>query len=623
MRGDLKKVVIRLKYIARKDLKKNPKRRNPKFVESVFAINIHQIINKPPQQQQPQAHQQHPIYRAIASLFIMLVEEGEPPQTSENNDTTPNKTAEKQVEVDMQKDEPASPPPPPPPNEEVEKKQIQLGGSNPTNGNPAYALLTGIWTNNDDESDSKGEEVVVNIPITNIPIVLGRSWGSTAKDPHHVALPRDEKLLSRLHACIFYRDEKGGRLGCYEIVSEVNTGSSIATDKITYEPFNSNASDENGIDPDNIYRLPGMKQTDPLPQNGFYAIECLGRHTISVGDKKVTKGKQAMLEDGMPIRIASYCFYFLLPKDAAPINQTFKYSIKKAQGSDSLKKETSPKPKASEEAKLSKSEEVKEPPVKKSRKSEDYTSKLDNVSTTDLLSQLTTATESKDWSKEDQLVTATLGVRIVREAAKNSNIQKIAREQHGVTQRDIIDWYKAHALFSDFERLMMSKIEYKSYQSGITKAIQRAGYTRNESNPGKSRCTRWDLPADIPLVHAPSSPRSNSKSPRKSTEDTVKHTGDEVQKPTLNEELSAESVKTTGLKLPDQLNNESNEKATGLTLPDQLNNERNEKATGLTLPDQLNNESNEKATGIILPPADNAEDVPLSEVEKSLPPPKP
>ncbi|KAL7501806.1 hypothetical protein ACHAWX_000365 [Stephanocyclus meneghinianus] len=446
-----------------------------------------------------------------------------------------------------------------PPNEKVDETSLRLGGSDCTDGKPAYAVLTGIWTNNDDDSGSNEVESVT-IPITNLPVVLGRKWGSKDKDPHHVALPWDEKLLSRLHACIFYRDEKGGKLGSYEVASG-ESGSCVVSEKMIYKPFElDDEDDEDSSDPDNILRLPGMNQNAPLPKDGFYAIECLGRHTIRVGDKKVTKGKQAMLEDGIPIQIASYCFYFLLPKDAPSISQTFKYPIKKGQASPLKttastsntvdKKEQKNKSKEDNETKLpqttkdspkkDKEEESisdpKEPPAKKSRKSEEtftFTSKLDNVSTAELIEQLAASADSKEWTREDQLVSATLGIRIVRSAAQDSNIQKIAREQHGVTQRDIIDWYNEHPLFSYFERLMLLKIEYKSYQSSITKAIQRAGFTRNESNPGKSRSTRWDLPPDIPLEPV-SSHRSHGKSPRKG--DDPETSKDENRDNNLNDE---------------------------------------------------------------------------------------
>jgi hypothetical protein len=170
-------------------------------------------------------------------------------------------------------------------------------------------------------------------------------------------------------------------------------------------------------------------------------------------------------------------------------------------------------------------------------------------------------------------------MRIVREAAKDVKIQTIAKEQHGVTQRDIIDWYNANSLFSDFERLMLSKIEYKSYQSSVTKAIQRAGYTRNESNPGKSRSTRWDIPADIPLVAV--SPRSHSKSPRRMMDGPEEKTMVEKGKP-LNAELKEERVTKTAW---------------------------NEVAASLA--------------GIKTSTTTDTEDVPLSESEKSLPPPNP
>ena len=463
--------------------------------------------------------------------------------------------------------------------EQVNKhcSKVNLGGEN-CKGNPAYAVLTGKWKGIDDESNPKGEEILVNIPITRLPIVLGRRWESTAKNPHHVALPRDEKLLSRLHACIFFRDAKGGRLGCYQIISGGESGSTRVSDNIMYTPLGSDEGEGESFDPDSIYRLPGMKQTDPLPSNGFFAIECLGRHTIKVGKQRVTKGKQAMLQDGSAIQIASYCFYFLLPKNAPPISQTFKYPVKKPL----IQKETKAKTKNCE---VTKSDESKGPPAKKIKRTEEsYTAKLENISTKELISQFTIAIESEQWTKDDQQVSATLGMRIVRDAAKDAKIQKIAREQHGVTQRDIIDWYNAHPLFSDFERLMLSKIEYKSYQSSITKAIQRARYTRNESNPGKSRSTRWDLPSDIPMVpFTPSSARSHVKSPRKLSEGAYKTQtsmisgkADDLQKTPLIIEAKENSNKVI----------------------------ENKECSGANSP------------------TSETEDVPLSELEKTLSPPK-
>ena len=366
----------------------------------------------------------------VEGLELSMTEEKISPS---KNDVEDQAEAEDDADEDMQDDDE------PPTDEKEEPMHIELGGSDCTNGKPAYALLTGVWSDTDEESDSVGEELVVSIPIVSLPVIVGRSWDSAAKDPHHVSLPRDEKLLSRLHACIFYRDAKGGKLGRYQIVTgDGSSTSATATGKIIYKPLENNTDVDDPFDPDSIYRLPGMKQTDPLPKNGFFAIECLGRHTIKVGQKKVTKGKQAMLQNGIPIQIASYCFYFLLPNDAPPISQTFKYPVKKAPQKKSKSKEVE-------------SHETDEPPAKKSRKSEDgYTSKLDSTSTEELFSMLTSATQSKDWSKEDQLIGAALGKRIVREAANDSKIQWIASQQHGITQREIIEWYNAQQRFANF-----------------------------------------------------------------------------------------------------------------------------------------------------------------------------
>jgi hypothetical protein len=163
--------------------------------------------------------------------------------------------------------------------EKSEPTPLRLGGSGCTDGKPAYAVLTGIWTNNDDTESVPKEEITVTIPITNLPVVLGRRWGSKDKPSSHQALPRDEKMLSRLHACIFYRDDKGGKLGRY----------AESTEEMIYKPYDQNEQDEDSAFPENILRLPGWKNNASLPTNGFWAIENLARHTIRVGDKKLTK----------------------------------------------------------------------------------------------------------------------------------------------------------------------------------------------------------------------------------------------------------------------------------------------------------------------------------------------
>jgi len=85
-----------------------------------------------------------------------------------------------------------------------------------------------------------------------------------------------------------------------------------------YKPYENNDEDNDNEknstpSPDDILRLPGMDAASPLSKNGFYAIECAGRK-ILVGGRTIKKGQFTMLIDGMPIKIASHCFYFLLPK---------------------------------------------------------------------------------------------------------------------------------------------------------------------------------------------------------------------------------------------------------------------------------------------------------------------
>jgi len=94
-----------------------------------------------------------------------------------------------------------------------------------------------------------------------------------------------------------------------------------ALDGMTYVPYEKPPQDDNNDNKttevavaDNIIRLPSMQPTDPLPPNGFFAVECTGRKII-VGGTVLKKGQHAMLRDGITVQIASHCFYFLLPKN--------------------------------------------------------------------------------------------------------------------------------------------------------------------------------------------------------------------------------------------------------------------------------------------------------------------
>jgi len=246
------------------------------------------------------------------------------------------------------------------------KQHPVLGGSNATNGISVYACLIGKMLDNSSETNE-----VITIPITRLPTTLGKEHNT--KDPSFVGLKesKDDKSpkLSQSMCTIFYRDAYGGKLGLYKKGKKAVDTSDDPLDGMIYKPYEPPVVDDEGNEkptsstqplPDDILRLPNMDSKASLPPHGFYAIECTGKSAfvlfyhvrvcmfdnthltftnlfdclcnhphvltyvtsislcigrkIMVGGRTIKKGQFAMLSDGMAIKIASHCFYFLLPK---------------------------------------------------------------------------------------------------------------------------------------------------------------------------------------------------------------------------------------------------------------------------------------------------------------------
>jgi len=421
---------------------------------------------------------------------------------------------------------------------------IKLGGNNGTNGTPAYALITGKIYD---------EDRIITIPITRLPVILGKeSYISDSDDLCIIGLNHSSKQIAHVakqQCCIFYRDECGGKLGLYSPDDEGANYRFEDDSKLNgmryIKPKRSSANDEYDKSAKTVLlRLPGMKSKEKLPKGGFFAIQCLSPHKIRVGGKWVSKGQIAMLADGITIQISSYCFYFLLPKlTPSHVTKVYPKSLKQMATKPSMKKEktgASQKRKRKEKDKqpmeVTSSEklpdeerpknldnhsitEEQQPPeadssrppsAKKPRKSdENFALKLEKLPTEKLLELLSEAAESADWDRNDQLVGSALAIRAVRAAASSAEIQKIALTEMGVSQRQILDWLNGSKLFRNYEKIMLSKIERKSFLTSVGKAILRAGFTRNESTTNK-RAHRWDLPQDIDIVYDPDATSASS-----------------------------------------------------------------------------------------------------------------
>jgi len=431
-------------------------------------------------------------------------------------------------------------------NHPLVKQHPVLGGSNATNGISVYACLVGKMLDNSSETNE-----VITIPITRLPTTLGKEHNT--KDPSFVGLKEstDDKApkLSQSMCTIFYRDAYGGKLGLYKKGKKAADTSDDPLDGMIYKPYEPPVVDDEGNNekpssstqplPDDILRLPNMDSKASLPPHGFYSIECTGRK-IMVGGRTIKKGQFAMLSDGMAIKIASHCFYFLLPKVSSnngkpppsiTVQVTTSIKAEKKRRSDSMSSVASvnsvekdsgvlsPQPPPAKKAKTKKASPqvvapssattssatkdndatvVHQPVVKPKKKSSGkfdesiFDSKTD-MQLLQMLSQKVTA-EGSTWDHEAQKLGAAIAQRVCLAASKSPSIISISNTNNGVTQREIVDWMNTSetSIFKEYERMVLSKIEKKSFMTNIGKGMVKVGYTKNAVLSGRS--WRFTLP---------------------------------------------------------------------------------------------------------------------------------
>lgn len=296
--------------------------------------------------------------------------------------------------------------------------QQQLGGST---SSPAYALLVGVALEN--------ESNILSIPINTLPTTLGKEHET--KDSSFIGLTEynssdaaegsksSRPKLSKSMCCIYYRDgSAGGKLGCYKKKKKKSTeaggsetaeggsdeinieGDVDALNGMAYIPYEKEENEDNATSdtPNDIIRLPSMKQSDPLPQNGFYAIECTGRKIV-VGGKALKKGQHAMLGDGITIKIATHCFYFLLPKKTTPnTNRSIKITMMKSVEKNK-KRDSSDDSESSDDDSTN---SIIKSPTRPAKKSKTAIDDLESKTDAQLMEMLDEATQNEGWDKNSQ-----------------------------------------------------------------------------------------------------------------------------------------------------------------------------------------------------------------------------
>ena len=395
---------------------------------------------------------------------------------------------------------------------------MQLGGAVAT---PAFALLAGMHTSSTSEGFSNNN-AAMTIPIDHLPCTLGfmdklplnlMCFENDDVDvgENHDNINKDK--TKDLVFCIYYRDGLGGRVGAYKGgMKMVDEGGQFS--EMVYMPHNQ----EKDID-DDILPLPDRDHdNNSLHLTGFFAIQCLSsseESKITVNGRILTKGRSARIVNRTPIGIGkTHRFYFLLPTDdtvKSPLMvnvsmtttepmKTMKSPIKlerilshsfsgsvsgvednngAGRNEDAAENDTTPTP----------------PPSKKLKK--ETTAMIlpayDEMSDVEVLRILSNIIETTStWDNNCQKLGSALALRACKAASLSSTIRGIATKLGGVTQKEILDWMTGDPVWGQYERLMLQRIEKKSFMMSMGKACLRAGYTKNDVLSG--RAIRWNLP---------------------------------------------------------------------------------------------------------------------------------
>lgn len=325
---------------------------------------------------------------------------------------------------------------------------------------PSVALIAGVFVN----PKKPAAKTLKSIPLTRLPATLGRSHDT--EDESFYGLGH-HKALSRQQCRIFYMNKFGGKL------SFINDSDK---EEPFYHPPTSKTKKIKVIQPN---------PSDPLPEGGFFAIECLGKNRISVDRQPVGTGETALLKSGSKIRMSTYYLCFLLPEDAVADPATMEVP------NPNFKKKR-PKPTFS----------GKQPVVKKA-KTTPKTNLMDEAQVKELLQTFSTAIEKGEWGHPQKQWGTQLTVCAVQAATRNPEFRSV---DGGVGRKEIIDWISESSLFGEWYTQMSSKVTVSSFQSKISKALLDIGCERS----GNAAHLKWIFP---PLQEADDNKKKASPKP--------------------------------------------------------------------------------------------------------------
>ena len=188
----------------------------------------------------------------------------------------------------------------------------------------------------------------------------------------------------------------------------------------------------------------------------------------------------------------AYSLYFLLPTDIQNPPKTM--DIPLAGATDDKISPTNTKNVGINKRKMPSSAATPSPEMPKGKKPKtapfaQLQQELDALSIGTLLERMNEAVESERWERKHQLIGSTIALHAVKDATAAPEIRGQASDG-GVPRTEIMKWIKESPKYSVWVKQMMSKMEAKSYQNTITKALLKAGHIRTGSG---GRYIKWIL----------------------------------------------------------------------------------------------------------------------------------
>jgi hypothetical protein len=341
--------------------------------------------------------------------------------------------------------------------------------------------------------DGRNEETGqrTTIPIRTMPVILGRTH-ETNDDSNFVGMGKDTKALSRQHVRIdyYYSEEGGTRVG--EVLYKHG--------KFQYQ--------ESEIQEDDI--INHEKQNDSI---GFFAITVQGKNRILVNRKRIEKGQTCRLRNRDAIRISSFCLYFLIP-DEKPNLRTLEIDIISSKTSNKRRLSGVSTCSSSNVAATTTGIQNKPHLSAMVKRNKTIQQDIESLSTEELLDLMTEAIEQNVWDRRHQLVGSTLSYRAVLEAAVAPSFEN----NYELSRTEIMDYIAEMPKFKQFVEQILTKVEAKSYQASVTKAMIKAGFSRT-ANSG--RYIKWIIPEHLRYNSAKKA--SSSSSPNKQNGQDDKH----------------------------------------------------------------------------------------------------